>query len=686
MIDENDIEILRRAQADTLRPPTRDGHPHQDDLCAPYTFVPINGRVLTVASPDHARPEKDGLSGRIRVRFTTETPLLVAGLERQNDRPMTIAGTDYIPGASLRGMLRSVVETVAFGRVNFTDPHPAAVRDIQSITWNRYAADLTRERQTGWLFCVRPPEGSRGAKRYYLVDAAQTIPVELSDLSERLECTVDDWHSWSLHRRLEELQTSNLTGFKPGEDYALPNAPAGLCQLIIAGMTPAEARRGKNAKHQEHLAAWPDKPNSRQIDSMTAENFLRSLARDPSGHDGPPGCNISALEQTGPMKHFGEGDLDTQLLDPALHGLPVFVTVPRDADESRPALSLTAFYRFSYRQNFHDALKRAQPDSKQDPDRLDMAEALFGWAPPEVQTANVHLRGARERAWRGRVRMGFAERVDGNGARCTHRLPGIQPRPTFHPYYLKPGKDGLQHPVDLDNLDAIPAGRKRYPARGAATAPNLGVSDAQTQSAEFLEAGQVFEAEIRLHNTRPEEAGALIWAITLGQVPEATPGDGSDWAEPPDAGLRHMLGRGRNWGFGQIRMQIVRATLTRDISGKPADPADLITTFKTWVQEGLTAGGEEVTDFDAREEVQRFLGTCHAATGEALANRLRYTGQRDGMPDSQTILDAHVRIKKAFLSGKPLARSPRTPDSPGFIGLPGWPRFDWRNSHSGSED
>jgi hypothetical protein len=106
---------------------------------APYRFVALNDVVvptpLTAKQLDHARdrPIAGGLSATIDVEWVAETPLLIGQDEGRRETsekgepqtigPMMLAGKYVLPGASLRGMIRSVTEIIAFARLRQLNAH-----------------------------------------------------------------------------------------------------------------------------------------------------------------------------------------------------------------------------------------------------------------------------------------------------------------------------------------------------------------------------------------------------------------------------------------------------------------------------------------------------------------------------------------------------------------------------------
>lgn len=94
---------------------------------APYAFVPLSDKVFFPDWADlvsHDVPFKDGWCGEVEIEINTVTPLVV-GAERNrlsngggDVRPFCLPGGPYaIPGSSLQGMIRNVLEIATFGRI-----------------------------------------------------------------------------------------------------------------------------------------------------------------------------------------------------------------------------------------------------------------------------------------------------------------------------------------------------------------------------------------------------------------------------------------------------------------------------------------------------------------------------------------------------------------------------------------
>lgn len=120
---------------------------------APYNFVPLNKKEALVTLLIDDIPEgnkyhyQDRNTGWIDVTINTQTPLYIRGTlsetevlsgKESTDKPdfFSPAGTVRIPGSSLRGMIRALVEIVSFGNFNIFDDkrlYYRAVADMSNL-------------------------------------------------------------------------------------------------------------------------------------------------------------------------------------------------------------------------------------------------------------------------------------------------------------------------------------------------------------------------------------------------------------------------------------------------------------------------------------------------------------------------------------------------------------------------
>lgn len=86
---------------------------------APYNFITLNSKVVSSKTHGNNFDKFEGLSGYIDLEFENLTNIFIKG----KDTEFFKAGNKYaLPGSSLRGLLRQLVEMVSWGKmISFTD-------------------------------------------------------------------------------------------------------------------------------------------------------------------------------------------------------------------------------------------------------------------------------------------------------------------------------------------------------------------------------------------------------------------------------------------------------------------------------------------------------------------------------------------------------------------------------------
>ena len=589
---------------------------------AGYRFVPFGERI--VAPPVSLQdlhldtPHPGGsVSGTLEVTWQVETPVCigVAG-EGATVEPFEIDGRGCLPGASLRGMLRNVMEIAGFC-------HPGPINDHRHFGFRDFTdADNYRERvqadaiRAGWL--------THEDGHWTLTVAAQDgalHPVDFASVLGHIGSSIsaDTWRGMDIHAKRELLagSTPNLlqsVRFEQGDRY-YGNvhrgrfAPAGqtgrLGYVVVGGAAtdraanranevfvgaPSAVRRGGRLVHRHVL------------DERFMDLFHRINAN--------PGR--SRPEPTGAWRYWlGQKAPDAGLVTPMrsdhapvsgckLPGIPVFFCgdpgeaatgAGYDPKTSDFVMGLSRVIKIPYREGVGDVAGRlcGQEGRYRLPklsEGFDLARAIFGWldeAEHEDDEAD---------ALAGRVAVSPA--FSGSNPRRIGPRTFVfgPPRESFHRFYL----DGDYHGV----RGGKPVGRKRYPARSVPSASNLPNANPDVQSAvSFHAAGTTYKGRIRVHNLHPVELAAFVWCLTFGEF-------GGPW--------RHAVGRAKGFGYGRLRLerlawsrlpQVVGQTGTSDRDGglagrfavqalhalqtsaRTGDWDGLAGTFETWMSERL---------------------------------------------------------------------------------------------------
>jgi len=137
-----------------VKNPKSTDHDHQKEATAPYNFVPLNMSVVPADPlPNHDRfyPNSDRFTGYIDCEMTTLTPLYIRdGLtveEYLHQRKLqekkekweksdffSPAGKIRIPGSSIRGMVRNLVEIVSWSKFGFFEDKNLYYRSFADVS------------------------------------------------------------------------------------------------------------------------------------------------------------------------------------------------------------------------------------------------------------------------------------------------------------------------------------------------------------------------------------------------------------------------------------------------------------------------------------------------------------------------------------------------------------------------
>ncbi len=121
---------------------------------APYNFVPLPEKIISAVSdarelPDHDEYNRELHSGYFDVTLTTRSPLYIRGplsatdrLRQEQGKPEFFHTGDerapVIPGSSLRGMLRALLEIVSYSKVQWVSEKQLFFRTVDNTAVGKY--------------------------------------------------------------------------------------------------------------------------------------------------------------------------------------------------------------------------------------------------------------------------------------------------------------------------------------------------------------------------------------------------------------------------------------------------------------------------------------------------------------------------------------------------------------------
>ena len=125
---------------------------------APYNFVPLNKKVFYppwAEQISHDIPFSDGESGEIEVIITAKSPIFVrnhsSDKNNASEEFCNYKGQYYIPGSSIKGMVRNVLEIMSFSQLKTDMNKKFSYRDFNEPNYKRKLLNNTNNIHMGWL-------------------------------------------------------------------------------------------------------------------------------------------------------------------------------------------------------------------------------------------------------------------------------------------------------------------------------------------------------------------------------------------------------------------------------------------------------------------------------------------------------------------------------------------------------
>lgn len=551
---------------------------------APYNFVPLPETVVTaVANPDqlpgHDRYFADRHSGFFDVTLTTCAPLYIRSpltleeslrkMEEQvKDRPDFFFTRDCkepsIPGSSLRGMLRSLLEIAGHGKVQWVTEKRLFYRTVDTSAVGRH---YTQRMVEGW---GRSGDGFR--------PKVEGGFLRIQDRRFTIEpCTV---------ARVEMQDVAKAFGLSSAQDLYDGGAP-----------------NGKPLWEYQHRTVWVTTEDKERDHLHSKGRYLRYLKVTAIQADWTPGFNPGVLVLTGhapghapgnhmafvflpkpdseriPVPNDGGNDPNEALFD-RFHdddqitkwqegafpkGQPEGAKRARNGGlrDGEPLFFLregerlvffgrAQLFRLPYRRRPLDLV----PPELRRPQDIDYAEAIFGFVGEGKATDRRRGEGEEGRAYAGRVSVTDALLEPGQSEIWLSPDPVVpyilaSPKPTAIQHYLT-----QQDPDNAKNLchydspspdQTVIRGHKLYWHRGEVTLEDiqetrrLEEKDTQHTRMRPVKPGVRFRFRVYFENLSDAELGALCWVLQpRGEA-------GKEY--------RHKLGMGKPLGMGAVKLQ-----------------------------------------------------------------------------------------------------------------------------------
>lgn len=586
------------------------------DAKAGYRFIPLNSQIipppLKFREISHAKPLKDGLCGVIDVTWTAETPVCVgmsvsepwpsecgnAPQEQEVINPFSLAGRPALPGSSLKGMIRSVLEIATFSHLGQINAHHRfGYRNFNDTKYYRTVIKAN-DIKAGWLIYDNHQwhmKKAQGSKGFFLVDISareRSIPrLTGNPASPKVSYEIDSEGQVTSIQPIDAIPRLSQQGF-----------------LIPGG-------RVSNKKKEAVFA--PVAKNSRYPLSLEAMRNFAFINSKPSRNrmqaEGNWAMWLRKMNYPDPFDKRPRTEGSTGV--PPLPGIPVYYCGnPAEADKGMNEtffMGLSRVIKIPYKYSVGEIAANSLGSDeeyrrpKMNSNKFDFARAIFG----DVEDVDVKKQPdqADRKALKGRVAFEFALAEPKSAMTEPQAAVFMGPRASYWPFYLG-NKLRSKCPTDYNTDQSILAGRKRYPLQDKAR--NIHNPDANPDMKtciRFLEAGARFRGRIRFHNLHPGELGALLWAIHLGHE---------------EGRSRHSIGRAKAFGYGRLKCEY--SLSAKSNMGNGENPETRAEVFMGAFEEYMEAKFDSLGSWRESVQVRNLIAMSTPAAGTALINKLEY--------------------------------------------------------------
>ena len=494
-------------------------------ITAPFNFVPLSEKVFFpdwAEEVSHDVPFEDAQSGVIDITMTAKSPLFVRD-HNDEEKFCNHNGTQYIPGPSVKGMVRNVLEIMSFSKIPIDSKTHAKTMSVRDMS-NRNELVGTA---SGCGFLKKDAEG-----KWIIVDYGRprtigyedirdkTIHIDNESVSLNFETAEEKYNVVGLYKEiLVQKDTKDLidrNDRKIGtKDIALMSNSGESAYLILTG--------GIDNKKNEFVFVHSDKgANIENIESVV-DKFDKAYFKSES-IDG----------------NFWKNNWNEEI------GIPIFY---KKVNNKIVDIGLSQLFKLAYNYTINNATKQQEKmiDVKINKDEvkkdiaLDLAQTIFGAVRKDASSL------------KGRVQFSHFKINESPSLYRTITTTLGSPNPSFYPQYIQQNcKDNGTLENDkyqtLMDKGARIAGWKRYPLHF--NQPKVKSIEPTDSSTTFTPIGTyngdkfnefTFTGKVRFHNLKTLELGALVSALTFHNNSEE---------------FLHNIGMAKSLGFGKIQISL----------------------------------------------------------------------------------------------------------------------------------
>lgn len=510
-------------------------------ITAPFNFVPLNENVFFpnwAKNVSHDIPFEDGESGEIEIILTAKSPMFIRHHSKKEEFCHYPNGGEknyYVPGSSLKGLSRNILEIMSFSKLSMFNDDTYAVRDMSSSK-NFYMTKMKPKNTfCGWLKKVNNAYviedcGLPGRIRLDKIDKNFASHFSKDNFDEKKDDNKTAKYKYYLlkEKEIKLPQTFSHVKNDNGRDiYIFGDEKKGT--VVFTGQSSGRVEGVEpEGKIYEFIFFKSKKEHELEKKDGTyplLENFKFAY------FDGRKTQPKESTDWKYWKEKLNKGEK-----------IPVFFQ--KDTKDNIEHFGLSYLYKLPYKYSIKNAIESVSKDHFDS--RADLAQTIFGYIDED-----------EKKALKGRVQFSHLKSV-GNPKVFNKTVTTVlgTPRASYYPIYMKNKCQEIGMVEDGDyktlmNKTTMINGRKRYPLHAGNPNPSKHSAD-EDSSVSFRPLGTyneengefnefIFKGKVRYHNLKRVELGALISALTFHGQNDT---------------YYHNIGMGKPYGFGKISIDI----------------------------------------------------------------------------------------------------------------------------------
>ncbi|MBQ3682355.1 MAG: TIGR03986 family CRISPR-associated RAMP protein [Succinimonas sp.] len=525
-----------------------------NSIIAPYSFVPLSKKVFApdwAYSVSHDVPLKDSLSGYIELKLENHGDICVgAGSETREDGKKgkvvwaRLPGDKdrlVIPGSSVKGMIRNVLEIVSLARLT-----PESMYQVRKFSHrilgntstgqtNDYTADYNKYNCcSAWLkynlekecWEIRKSDSDFKLVKVFDKDLNSFLGLSSKDAIHNEQPATEKYKKAKSSNKNLDLNKRVAVDCvdEPGSKFVQPYK-----KVTSISIAKSDEKAGGR-----HCTGYVVFSNHRIGNNQEQKCFSYIFPDDKL----QPPVEVSAdivekFSSVSPMI----SELHKYLLKHQNNdlGIPVWAFSNKNSGKVE-VLGYPKMPRLPCKYDTKDVIATHQGGFSKE---RELADEIY-FSLPEVMFGTVRKKYG-EVSFKSRV--SFSDMVSGKVSSGDFKDMSVvlnSPKPSFTAMYLEDNKT-------YSAKDGIPcaSGFKRYRPQTCSTTGTEG-SDGVTSTMEVLKNKKTFEGKVMFHNLKKEELGALLWCLRFGE-------NFKDDQNGHDSPYYHNLGHGKPYGLGAVQ-------------------------------------------------------------------------------------------------------------------------------------